>query len=85
MNELNILYYIRDEMLSNPDIIASDVYDITNIAEKDAVMYVLLSKWMEQVDVLEKNKLFQDMLYRRKQLDNIIPFPKRFNKTNEAG
>ncbi len=75
MQDLEIIYLIRDELLTYPNLSAEDVYLVANIAQNDLVMYSLMSKWMEETSEVEKDYLFHDMLHRRDILNsNVIPF-----------
>lgn len=80
--DVDTIQYIRDELLSNPNILASDVYEIAHISEEYFPMYTLMVKWMEEVDSVEREMLYEDMIYlRNKYLENlnnnIISFPRR--------
>lgn len=75
MQDLEIIYLVRDELLTYPQLKADEIYLIANIAESDQIMYNLLNKWMEQVDSEEKDYLYHDMLHRASQLvAKVLPF-----------
>ncbi len=75
MIDLDILIFIRDQLLANPNVIASDVYNIIMLGEKDAIIYSLLNKWMEEMDVVEREAIYLDMLARKNSLlNNVIEF-----------
>lgn len=73
--DLEIIYLVRDELLTYPQLKADEIYLIANIAETDEIMYNLLNKWMEQVEPVEKDYIYHDMLHRTSQLvAKVIPF-----------
>lgn len=56
MNKEEIIYFIRDSMLVNPNIDADFVYKVANIALIDSYMYDLMEEWMEET--YDPNKMF---------------------------
>lgn len=73
--DLEIIFLVRDELLTDPHLNADEIYLISNIAETDEIMYNLLNKWMSQEDATEKDYLYHDMLHRTSQLvAKVVPF-----------
>jgi len=47
---LEEIYYIRDEMLTNPKVNAQTILNASKIAEEDNYLYELMIDWMKVVD-----------------------------------
>ncbi len=78
MMDIEIIYLIRDELLTDSRVQADDIWSIAKIAEEDNILYNLMNSWMEQTDSTERDYLYHDMLYRRDQLlAKIIPFKRK--------
>lgn len=47
---MNVLSFIREEMLSNPNVDAQFIYMATHLAEEDGELHSLLNRWMKDID-----------------------------------
>lgn len=54
MIDHDVLEYIRDEMLTNPEIDCQFIYMCTYLGDRDYVMYQLLNEWMKEADDRDK-------------------------------
>lgn len=54
MTKEECIFFIRDEMLINPNIDASLAYEVSNKALFDEEMYKLMISWMEKTSDTEK-------------------------------
>lgn len=57
MTKEDIVSYIRDEMLSFPEIEVSTVYKVSELAHDDSFFYNLMTSWMETTEEVEKTAL----------------------------
>lgn len=57
MTKEEVISYIRDEMLSFPEIEISTVYKVSELAYDDSFFYNLMSSWMETTEESEKTAL----------------------------
>lgn len=67
-----VIEFIKVQILYNPNVIESDVYEIAHVAEEHLPMYSLMVKWMETVDVVEKENIYEDMLYLKNEYITIL-------------
>lgn len=57
MTKEEIIAYIRDEMLSFPNIETNTVYRVAELAHDDSFFYNLMNSWMETTEETEKTAL----------------------------
>lgn len=62
MNDLDVISYISDEMLKNPDTDVRFVSAISKLATEDSTAYDLMVDWMEEVDQENRFQLERDMM-----------------------
>jgi hypothetical protein len=61
MNNLETIYFIRDQMLTDPTLDAGFVWTIAKIAEEDHEVYTLMQEWMEEVNPQLKKEIENDI------------------------
>lgn len=61
MNNLEVIYFIRDQMLTDPSIDASFAWTLAKMAEEDHEIFTLLQEWMEEVNPQLKLEILNDM------------------------
>lgn len=57
MTKHEIISYIKDEMLSFPEIDVTTVYQVAEHAVDDSFFYNLMTSWMETTEETEKRAL----------------------------
>lgn len=61
MNDPEVISYVQDEMLKDPNVDARFVYKITDLAVMDEDMFDLMVRWMEASIPTEREWIEQDM------------------------
>ena len=64
--DVEVINFIKGQILCNPNVEAGEVWRISRLAEKDVTTYSLMVKWMEATDPVERDNIYQDLIYREK-------------------
>lgn len=73
MNKHEIIGFIRDQMLTNPEYEAHIVWTIANYAESNDKLYGLMQEWMKEEKSILRDGLILEMQCITNQY-KVIPF-----------
>ena len=60
-NKLEELYIIRDEMLLNPNVASTVVWDAARLATEDDYLYKIMLDWMRETNLEAKKDILKEI------------------------
>lgn len=56
------LNYVRDEMLTNPNVEGMVIWNASKLASEDSYLYNLMMDWAKETDSSMKNELLKEVI-----------------------